>query len=174
MPLSAYAMPVSEREMPKASSAPLPKINVPPPREIEREASADTSDTSSRQMGKVASSGGSARLSQGSAIRWDARFALSLIVLLVAVNFTLVLLFAKPAPSEKGFVTELAPAVAQANPAPGLNRLAPASGQPVVNERVTTTYISTSERKVLLDQLRRIPQPGVVSVPAIRKPGIAQ
>jgi hypothetical protein len=173
MSLSAYAMPVSEREMPRASSTPLPKINVPPPREVEREVSTEPADFSTRHVKQGVANSSASRLSQGSAIRWDARFALSLIILLVVVNFTLVLLFAKPATNEKGFVTELAPATAQVAPAPGLNSLAPAGGQMAARERATTTYISTTERKALLDQLRRTPQPGVVSVPAIRSPDTA-
>jgi hypothetical protein len=168
MTLSALAMPAFDNETSKASHVPLPKINVPPPREQERV----LQDESEKRPERAAVTAVSTPVRAGSStsIRWDARFAVSLIVLLVLVNMSLVILFAKPATHEKGFVTELAPSVASKDNAPGLNRLAPAAnGQNAVTTgRPTTTYISTTERRALLEQLRRTPQPGVVSVPPMR------
>ncbi len=100
-------------------------------------------------------------------IRWDAKFAVSLIALLVLVNLTLVLMFAKPAPQRSDFVTALAPSTSNSS-APELSALSPASGYGKSSVRDTTTYISNDDRKVLLDQLQRTRHPGVVNLPAPR------
>jgi hypothetical protein len=151
-------MTVSERftDEPAPMKA-LPKINVPPPASGAEESSAvlDAEPRASRLLpGRPKT-----------AIHWDARFGLSLIALLVIVNLSLVLLFAKPAKETLRYGPEQSIAK-QASP-DRLPVLAPASG-PVAspaNPRRTTTYISSSERKALLDQLNRTRQPGVVSLP---------
>lgn len=169
MPMTAHAMPPHDSL--SAEPAPLPKINVPPPLEVVRPQNSGMSE----EPTTPASREGRKSVSAASGIRWDARFALSLIALLVLVNATLALLFARPAPPKRAdFVTQLAapaptlpkpPAVPAA--APALGALAPASGTAPKQRRMTTTYISREERKALLEQLQRTRQPGVVSRPPL-------
>lgn len=155
----------------------LPKINVPPPRGTITPLAEMSALSSESTHPSPNDSKKSASVSQpATSIRWDGRFALSLIALLVAVNVTLVWLFAKPAPSTPGFITQLAPQQMTATLSNravkdgALNRLAPAAGSAQALPRSTTTYISTDERKTLLEQLQRTRQPGMVSVPPASTP----
>ena len=163
--MTARAMTANDSHSPDAP-LPMPKINVPPSLEVVHDEGQGQLDAPVGRATPMSAA--------PPGIRWDAPFALSLIALLVMVNITLALLFARPAPSKTDFVTALAapaaptvPLPATASAAPALSTLAPAGG--VTHERrATTTYISREERKVLLDQLQRTRQPGVVSLPPAR------
>lgn len=159
MPSQARAMSVSERHPDEAFSAqPQPKINIPPPLEL-RDSISVAPSVAEPAVAR------SALVTTKSAIRWDARFGLSLIALLVIVNLSLVLLFAKPSRNTLRYGP--GQRVAERSISGGLTTLAPASGAVTSpsGTRRTTTYISSSERKALLEQLNRTRQPGIVSVP---------
>ncbi|MBY0355558.1 MAG: hypothetical protein K2Q12_07490 [Rickettsiales bacterium] len=162
--MTATKRAMSEKTVSPSSA--LPKINVPPPREraIAGEMTR-LSDVASESVSMEPREPASPR--SAATIRWDAKFAVSLIALLVLVNLTLVLMFAKPAPQRSDFVTALAPRTSNTS-APELSALAPASGYGKSSVRDTTTYISNDDRKVLLDQLQRTRHPGVVNLPAPR------